>query len=67
MRAYELHDNEGRMFPTLNHMRPVSEPGHGEVLICVHAVSLNHRDLLVADGIYGTGTKPGVIPLSGGR
>src|SRR3954447_3771112 len=31
---------------------PVPEPGHGEVLVAIKAVSLNYRDLLVAGGKY---------------
>jgi len=32
--------------------RSTPAPGPGEVLIAVHAVSLNYRDLLVVQGIY---------------
>ncbi|WP_160775648.1 zinc-dependent alcohol dehydrogenase family protein [Stappia sediminis] len=32
--------------------RPVPEPGPGEALVKVHAVSLNRRDLLLVEGTY---------------
>jgi len=66
MKAFELHGAKGHASLKLNASRPEPEPGHGEVLIRVRATSLNYRDLLVAGGTYGTGTKPGVIPLSDG-
>lgn len=43
--------------------RPV--PGQGEVLVRVRAASLNYRDLLVAQNVYGA-TLERVIPLSDG-
>ncbi|NYT43959.1 NAD(P)-dependent alcohol dehydrogenase [Alcaligenaceae bacterium] len=66
MKAYELHAAEDGLSLTLNDKRAQPEPGHGEVLIRVHAVSLNFRDLLIADGSYGRGTKADVIPVSDG-
>jgi len=66
MRAFELHGSKGHESLKLNNARPVPEPGYGEVLIRVRATSLNYRDLLVAAGTYGAGTKTGVIPLSDG-
>ena len=66
MKAYELHATKDGLSLTLNDNRAKLEPGHGEVLVRVHAVSLNYRDLLIADGMYGSGTKANVIPLSDG-
>ncbi len=40
-------------------------PGHGQVLVRVHAASLNFRDLLVINGMY-VPSKPDLIPLSDG-
>src|SRR5262245_42556463 len=37
---------------------PIANPGAGQVLVRVHAVSLNYRDLLVISGMY-----PGNLPL----
>jgi NADPH:quinone reductase-like Zn-dependent oxidoreductase len=42
------------------------KPGAGEVLIRVHAASLNYRDLLIAEGKYMRGLKLPLIPLSDG-
>lgn len=41
------------------------EPGPGEVVVRVGACSLNHRDLMVADGRYGRVELP-LVPLSDG-
>jgi NADPH:quinone reductase-like Zn-dependent oxidoreductase len=43
------------------------EPGHGEVLLRIHAVSLNFRDLLIINHLYpvASGAK-GLIPCSDG-
>jgi NADPH:quinone reductase-like Zn-dependent oxidoreductase len=41
-------------------------PGHGEVAIAVHAVSLSFRELLVLRGQYVLPVKPDVIPVSDG-
>lgn len=44
---------------------PVPKPGRGQVLVRVHAVSLNYRDLIIANGTYGFGTGPEkLIPTS---
>lgn len=45
---------------------PDPKPGFGQVLVKVHATSLNYRDLLVARGVYGQKTKPDCIALSDG-
>jgi len=46
--------------------RPVPAPGPGEVLVKVHAVSLNFRDLLVVKGLYNPKMKLPRIPCSDG-
>lgn len=40
------------------------EPGPGEVLVRIGAVSLNYRDVLLADGIYNPGQAMPVVPVS---
>jgi NADPH:quinone reductase-like Zn-dependent oxidoreductase len=40
-------------------------PSHGQVLVRVHAASLNFRDLVVLGGMY-VPSKPNLIPLSDG-
>jgi len=45
---------------------PEPRPGAGEVLVKVHAVSLNYRDLLIALGKYNPKMKLPRIPVSDG-
>jgi len=53
MRTYELRgDGIGALVQV---ERPVPKPGPRQALVRVHAVSLNYRDLLVADGTYPRG------------
>ena len=45
--------------------RPEPRPGPGEVLVRLHAASLNYRDLLMINGGYGTQQKRGdLVPCS---
>jgi NADPH:quinone reductase-like Zn-dependent oxidoreductase len=46
--------------------RPTPAPGPGEVLVAVHAISLNYRDLLVVKGKYNPKMKLPRIPCSDG-
>jgi NADPH:quinone reductase-like Zn-dependent oxidoreductase len=46
--------------------RPEPEPGHGQVLVQVRAVSLNYRDLLVVKGLYNPKLPLPLIPFSDG-
>ncbi|MGO9318168.1 MAG: zinc-dependent alcohol dehydrogenase family protein [Terracidiphilus sp.] len=46
--------------------RPTPQPGPGEVLIRVHAISLNYRDLLMVKGLYNPKLKLPRIPCSDG-
>lgn len=39
-------------------------PGPDDALVEVHAVSLNYRDLMVADGRYGGPQDPAIVPCS---
>ncbi|KAL4949865.1 zinc-type alcohol dehydrogenase-like protein [Aspergillus filifer] len=45
---------------------PLPTPGRHEVLIKVHAVSLNYRDAAFLSGEYPAGSKSDVIPVSDG-
>ncbi len=46
--------------------RPTPEPGPGEVLVQVRAVSYNYRDLMVVKGLYNPKLKLPRIPVSDG-
>jgi NADPH:quinone reductase-like Zn-dependent oxidoreductase len=45
---------------------PVRQPGPNEVLVKVHAASLNRRDVLVQQGNYPVGPRDSLVPLSDG-
>lgn len=57
-----LHDVKGLS------VRPQAQPRPGprQVVVKVHAASLNRRDLMLMDGQYGFDATPDVIPLSDG-
>jgi NADPH:quinone reductase-like Zn-dependent oxidoreductase len=65
MRALQLVDGLG-----LEHLKvveaPDPKPGSSEVLVRMRAVSLNFRDLLMVNGIYGRGTPLPLTPFSDG-
>jgi len=46
--------------------RPAPQPGPGEVLIKIHAVSLNYRDLMMVKGLYNPKLHLPRIPCSDG-
>lgn len=48
--------------------KPDPTPGPGEVLVRMRAVSLNYRDLMMVNGMYGRGPPPKapIIPFSDG-
>lgn len=46
--------------------RDMPAPGPGEVLVRVHAVSLNFRDVLMAQGVYNPRQKLPLVPVSDG-
>jgi NADPH:quinone reductase-like Zn-dependent oxidoreductase len=64
MKAYQIQAASG--FDGLQQVAcPEPTPGIGQVLVRVHAVSLNYRDTLVVSGQYPGLTLP-LIPLSDG-
>jgi NADPH:quinone reductase-like Zn-dependent oxidoreductase len=65
MKVYEIRDGKG-IEAVQPGERPEPQCGPNDVLIKVKAVSLNFRDLAVARGGYGKGTKQNVIPCSDG-
>ena len=48
------------------HDEPAPNPGPHEVVVRVHAASLNFRDQAILDDAYGGPTKPNGVPLSDG-
>jgi len=65
MQAYRLHAFEGPDALRLEEL-PSPRPGFGQVLVRIRAVSLNYRDLLVAQGVYNPRLRLPLIPLSDG-
>jgi len=65
MKLYEFRETKGidSLMPV---EREVPKAGPGQLLIRVHAVSLNYRDLLIAQGRYMRGLKLPLIPTSDG-
>ena len=65
MRALQLIDGLG-----LDNLKvveaPDPEPGPHDVLVRMRAVSLNYRDLLMLEGMYGRGTPLPLTPFSDG-
>ena len=65
MRALQLIDGLG-----LEHLKVVEidepRPGPAEVLVRMRAVSLNYRDLLMVNGVYGRATPMPLTPFSDG-
>ncbi len=45
---------------------PIRQPGDNEVLVRVHAVSLNRRDIYIKLGQYPGPQRPNLVPLSDG-
>lgn len=63
MHAWAVHPPFG-VDSLLQEVRPVPEPGPGQVLVRVRAVALNYRDRLVIDGVWRpTGPR---VPASDG-
>src|SRR5262245_19724281 len=65
MKLYEIRETKG-IDSLVQAERDVPKPGPGEVLIRVHAGSLNYRDLMIVHGRYMRGLKLPLIPLSDG-
>ncbi len=65
MKVYELQSNAGIDALKLVE-RPEPKPQAGQILVRVHATSLNYRDLIVATGTYNPTQKYPLIPMSDG-
>ena len=63
---WELVRQEKGFAAQLMEAAPVRAPGPGEVLMRVHASSLNRRDVAVLRGFYPVGPRERLVPLSDG-
>ena len=67
MRAYEITAGSNSLDGLRRCQRPDPEPQPTQILVRIHAASLNYRDLLIARGHYMGGTvKANTVPLSDG-
>lgn len=64
MKAYEVKEFGIDELAPID--RPMPEPAAGEVLVKLHAASLNYRDLMVVTGTYNPRMKRPAVPLSDG-
>jgi NADPH:quinone reductase-like Zn-dependent oxidoreductase len=64
MKAYEIREYGIDALTAVE--RPVPEPGRGQALVKVRAVSLNYRDLLVIKGLYSRNLPLPLVPFSDG-
>ncbi|WP_445229782.1 zinc-dependent alcohol dehydrogenase family protein [Duganella rhizosphaerae] len=65
MQTYELQQF-GTFDGLIQHERPTPQAGAGQILVKVHARSLNFRDLLIVKQRYAVPARAGVVPLSDG-
>ena len=68
MKTYQIQSYGSLDGLTQTNLPEPDAPGPGEVVVKIHAVSLNYRDLMIVMGHYGpSGEMPhGLIPLSDG-
>ncbi|MBD2035619.1 NAD(P)-dependent alcohol dehydrogenase [Leptolyngbya sp. FACHB-321] len=66
MQAYELRNDQPGLEALTLVERPNPQPQVGQVLVKMHAASLNYRDLLVIKGAYGSQAIQPIVPLSDG-
>jgi len=65
MKVYRLHEFKGADGLRLESL-PDPVPAQGEVLLRIRAVSLNYRDLIVANGSYNPKLRLPFVPVSDG-
>jgi len=64
-RLYQMQAQD-KGFRLVEKQVTLPEPGNGQVLVRVHAVSLNRRDVYMLQGSYPAGNLDGRVPLSDG-
>jgi NADPH:quinone reductase-like Zn-dependent oxidoreductase len=64
MKAYEVREFGTDKLALVD--RPMPEPAAGDVLVKLHAASLNYRDLMVVSGTYNPKMKLPAVPFSDG-
>jgi NADPH:quinone reductase-like Zn-dependent oxidoreductase len=65
-RLYQFVKQPGGLNLQLRDNAPVVAPRDDEVVVRVHASSVNHRDVMMARGFYPAIDAPSVVPLSDG-
>jgi len=65
-RAWQIKGSNGFDSLVLQENYPLPELGDHDVLVKIHAVSLNYRDLIIPKGLYPFAQKDGVVPASDG-
>ena|SRR3989338_5590541 len=65
-RSYHLADTTGIQNLTLTTVDEIPTPQAKQVLVKIHAVSLNYRDLVIAKGEYSFRLKNNLVPVSDG-
>jgi NADPH:quinone reductase-like Zn-dependent oxidoreductase len=68
MKAYQINHYGSLDGLTQTELPEPPSPGPGQIVVKVHAVSLNYRDLMIVLGNYGPGGEMphGLVPLSDG-
>ncbi len=66
MKAYEIRNDRLGLDALTLVERPEPQLSAGQVLVKMHAASLNYRDLLVTKGAYGSQQFKPIVPLSDG-
>src|SRR3954453_9457345 len=64
MKAYEIH--EFGIDKLVENELDMPSPGQGEILVKLHAASINYRDVMVVSGTYNPRMKLPAVPFSDG-
>jgi alcohol dehydrogenase len=64
MRSYRLEKPSSGLSGLVMRDEPMPAPQRGEVLVKIHAVSLNYRDVSMVQGDFVSAVTPGLVPCS---